>query len=125
MKLLAVITTFYIFITLCSCSHLSNDCSYGIKVRLVNKSADNVNIEVKALGGTPLKVLLPAKPNERDTTLCFDHVAKQDGDYYIHIKKKAGLDTTFYWGYYSNGAPLGSRIDITVYPDTFTLNELF
>jgi hypothetical protein len=111
-------------IGLISCTRFKTlNCASGIDVKIINKSGDKQHIKLSTSENSFIEFELSATSTEKDTLLCFDKNPKIDGQYVLKITG-VNIDSTDYFGYYTNGYPLGSRIDIVIKKESFTATEV-
>ena len=109
---------------LASCKQFSKSgCESGIDIKVLNKSGSKQHIKLSTSENSFINFDIPSTAHEKDTLLCFDKNPKVDGQYILQIKSIV-IDSTSYFGYYTNGYPLGSRIEITINKDRFTAKEI-
>jgi hypothetical protein len=108
---------FFVFLSIFSgCAHNPS----SVKIIFTNQSDNLTHLTIS--NGSD-SVQLTAKENNSETKdLRFERVPKTDGHYHIHIKT-IGKDTTFNWGYYTNGYPFEKSINIVYKKDTTILKS--
>jgi hypothetical protein len=99
------------------------NCSSGSNVRIINRSGNKASIELSAENST-VKLNMTGSQIRKDTMLCFDKVPKTDGHYTVKVKSIT-LDSATNFGYYTNGYPLSSRLEIIIDKARFTASEVF
>jgi hypothetical protein len=118
-----LITLCALFLILFSCSNWkSPGCSAGLDFIFINKSASPSTLTISNGADS---VVINADGNASQTKpLCFNLVPKTDGNYKVHLKN-ISKDTTFYWGYFSNGYPDEKNVRVVFEKDTLALKSTF
>ena len=82
-----------------------------------------MNVKLATATKSFIAFSLPASTTQKDTLLCFDKTPKTDGHYTLEIKS-ATVDSTQSFGYYTNGYPLCSKIEIVIERGNFMAKEV-
>lgn len=118
-----IFLSLFLFLTFIACNIKNESCLSSVKVKISNNSTLSSNIEVSVFGNKLLSTKLSSSISSKDTSLCFDGITKTDGNYRIHVKN-SDIDSTTNWGYFSNGIPSNSTIQITIYKKVFKITEI-
>jgi hypothetical protein len=111
-------------IGLISCTRFKTlDCASGVDVSIINKSGIKQHLKLGTTQDSFIEFNIPATTTEKDTLLCFDKTPKVDGHYTLKIDN-AVIDSISNFGYYTNGYPLGSKIEIVIDKESFTAKEI-
>ena len=106
-----------------SCEFERKDkCTTSVKVIYDNKSPDKNHFVLST--GSDSIVFNQNPGSQRIGLLCFTLTKKVDGQYFVKLKTPS-KDTTFYWGYFSNGIPSEKSITITFNGDSLKMLSEF
>lgn len=123
MKLQFLFLLLLFFLSGCDLKSHSS-CSVSTEITFLNKSNMYAHLTISTGKGGDSIVLNTQKNSSMTEELCFNTTLKSDGNYFIRFSSPI-KDTSFFWGYFSNGAPSEEGIEIVWESDSLKLKSVF
>lgn len=125
MNVSSIKTLLYVTMVGClaSCGQLRSGCKTGTDVKVLNRSGSKQHVKLSTSENSFIEFEVSATTTEKDTLLCFDKNPKIDGQCVLKITG-VNIDSTDYFGYYTNGYPLSSKNEIVINKESFTAKEV-